>query len=105
MPRTQPAGQSCAVTTGAFDAHLAKLARRTGPAHQLGKAARGGRDRAGAQQSATLIECRSHMLLGMRIYPERHTLRLLCRVSHAVRPTFVLSQLVLTSRDGGQTCD
>ena len=91
MPRTKPAGQSCAVTTGAFDAHLAKLAIRTCPANQLGKAARGRRDRAGAQQSATLIERRSHMLLGMRIYPERHTLRLLYRVSHCSPPYLVLS--------------
>ena len=45
------------------------------------------------------------MLLGMRIYPERHTLRLLCWVSHCSLPYLVLSQLVLTSRDGGQTCD
>jgi hypothetical protein len=82
---TQPAGQPSSVTTGAFDSHLIKLATLACPTNQLREAGRRRRYRAGAQQPATLVERRSHMLLGMRIYSERHKLGFLSRIAHCGR--------------------
>ncbi len=76
---------------GAFHAHSSKLAVLSRPANKLRETGYGRGNRAGAQQSATLIERRSHMEFGMRIYPECHLLTCVSGIVQRSRPPLLSS--------------